>query len=82
MRLLRRKLEKQRKKFVSIEELSRAFNIPAHMLEQWQRDGEPSRGEAEKIANYFSRELGHEILIYDLICRDLASDPFFMDVLF
>ncbi len=81
-RLLWRKLNKVKGKFYPLDELSIGIGIPCILLEQWQRDGEPSIGEAKKIAEFFSRALNHELYDYQIIMKDLSVDPFFNDVLF
>ncbi len=80
LRILRKALCKKRGRNLDFDYLATISGIPALKLQRWERDGEPVLGELRKIAAFYSKALGTEITVDDLINRDLRYDERFADV--
>jgi len=80
IKILRFKLNKKRGRILDFTFLAILLDFPASKLQKWERDDEPNLAELRKLAAKYSQLLETELLVNDLINRDLRYDQRFRGI--
>ncbi len=80
IKILRFKLNKKRCRMLDFSFLAILLDFPASKLQKWEHDGEPNLAELRKLAAKYSLLLETELLVNDLINKDLRYDPRFKNI--